>query len=65
MTINYDDAVDAAKAMIHESIKKVFEDVAELDGDFDLADVMADAQEEVYIRYLEANGIEVIDTQED
>ena len=60
---NYDEAVEAAKEIILSSIVKAYKHVSAMDGNFDIADVMADAQEEVFINYLETNGFDINDSQ--
>ena len=60
---NYDEAVEAAKEIILSSIVKAYKHVSAMDGTFDIADVMADAQEEVFINYLETNGFDINDSQ--
>ena len=59
----YDFAVETAKMMIENAIKEAYKEVDKFG--FDVAEVMADAQEELYVDYLESNGFEVIDLDEE
>lgn len=63
MSITYDEAVDTAKDIIRESIKQTYNVMAPMCEDFDVAQVMADAQEELFADYLEDNGFTVEDPE--